>query len=40
MSLGVCLYRILMDKFPFMEEAKKDREWTVEGWKKMWIVET
>ena len=29
-SLGVCLYRILMDKFPFMEGTQKIRDWTKE----------
>lgn len=40
MSLGVCLYRILMDKFPFMEGVKYEKEWTKEEWLKMWVVET
>ncbi len=29
MSLGVCLYRVMMDKFPFFEKVSKEmREWT------------
>lgn len=41
MSLGVCLYRILMDKFPFMERATREaRTWTREEWLRMWTVET
>lgn len=38
MSLGVCLYRILMDKFPFFEKARQGVEWTKEEWVQMWTV--
>jgi len=42
LSLGVCLYRILMDKFPFDENnlrMQRDRIGK-EDWSRLWTVET
>jgi len=42
LSLGVCLYRILMEKFPFDEinlRMQRDRIGK-EDWSRLWTVET
>ena len=39
MSLGVCLYRILMEKFPFFEtNIHRQEDWNKEDWMKMWTL--
>ena len=42
MSLGVCLYRVLMDKFPFLDRVagRTEQLWNKENWLRMWTVET